>query len=172
MKRVVLRGAITFFNINKNRGNDVYYELDDLINELYMTLDNCANKFDTSKGKDFYLYFNSAVSKRVTRLANYRRVNNDEMTFSRYDSMSTNDEDYRSIGDNVSVESFNEGIFWDDIDNMGLSDKQANLVRSLFEVDKKREILKENGLNRAGFEETLGAVREVFKSNYINGANT
>lgn len=172
MKRIVLRGAIAFFNINKNRNNDVYYEIDDLVNELYMTLDNCANRFDTSKGKDFYLYFNSAVSKRVSRMANYKRVNNMEISFSKFDGQGGDEDDdrYRGIADNVAIMDFNDGVFWDDLNSIGLNAKQTALVQSLNDVDKKREILRENGLNRAKYLEEMEGIQEIISTNYINGS--
>ena len=36
MRRIVIRGAITYLNINKKRGNDSYYGVEDILNEIYI----------------------------------------------------------------------------------------------------------------------------------------
>lgn len=166
MKRVVLRGAITFMNIQKNRNNDTCYEMEDIIMELYMTFSRACDLFNTESDKDFMLYFNSAVSRRVSRMSNYKHIRNDEMSFTYYENQYDDDEISDVLENDMGQMDFNSDMFWEDLGKIGLSEDQMDLVWSVFTIPKKREILHKHGLNRKQFAEQIEGITKLIKTNY------
>ena len=169
MKRVVLRGAVTFFNINKNRKNDVNYEMDGLVNELYMVLSNCTEKFDTRQKKDFYLYFSSSVSRRVSRMANYKKINNDEITFTKYGNTISNDEDVEveeMLEDKQIQEHRTDNEFKDYIQALDLDEMERGVVNSIVNDRSVRDTLMENGISRVEYDEVMEILKYKLKGLY------
>ena len=163
MRRIVIRGAITYLNINKNRGNDSYYGVEDILNEIYIVLHHCSDKFDTSLGKDFYLYFNSSVSRRINRISNYKRVNNRELCFSRLER-DDDDRDYdEMLEDRFSKYDFNEAMFWRDVNNLNFTDKERSLIRSIYDTDKIKSVCEENNITRSEYNKAVKNLKTVFK---------
>ena len=163
MRRIVVRGAITFMNINKNRNNDTYYSVEDILQELYFTLHHCSDLFDTALGKDFYLYYNSSVSRRINRMSNYKRVNNREMCFTRLE----NDDDDRSF-DDMFVDKFirydfSENMFWEDVQNLGFSYQEQGLIKSIYNSEKIKSVCEENNITRAEYNKAITNFKTVFK---------
>lgn len=165
MRRVVLRGVAKFVNTNKNRSNDTTFGSDDIVSELYMVLSNCVDKFDTRLKKDFYFYFNSSVSRRVGRISDYKIVNNDEITFSRYQT-------YISPEGEINVEEFledksyvrgNEGEVMDYINSIPWLDKEHGVLESLKQGRGVNDVMRENGINKAEYVSIMQSIRSKIK---------
>lgn len=165
MKRIVLRGVVTFFNINRNKRNEVPYEMEDLVNEIYMVLDICAEKFDTKLKNDFYLYFSRSVSNRVSRMAKYKKLDNDEITFSRYASMMSTEEDVDVEGllEDKHVVSDDSQEFMEHLNNMQWTDLERGILDSIQAGRSVRDILGENNITRTEYDDALQKIQMKLK---------
>jgi len=169
MRRIVLKDTAKYFGINKQRNNDVVEVADDIVNELYIVLSNCCDKFDTDSGKDFYLYFNSAAARRIARLANYKRVNNGEMTFSKLSSYISEDGvNIESNIDDISTTDHTfENVVWSDIANIELTEQEITLLNCLYSTDKTKDVVKSTGMTRSEIKQVRTTIQEKINTTYL-----
>jgi len=163
MKRVILRGVAIFFNINRNRNNEVYYDEEDMVTELFFILNKCVDMFDVDRNKDFYLYFNSSVSRRVSRMANYKKINNDEITFTTLEKQISK-EDSDMCLDDVIEGTMNYELenndFLEYIDSIDWDLIEVGVIDSMKRGRGVRDIMAENKLSKSGYEQMIRRIRD------------
>ncbi len=167
MRRIILRGIATYININRNKRNETPYEVEDMVNEIYFILDKCTGKFDTRLRKDFYLYFSSAVSRRVSRMAKYKEVDNDVMTFTKYGSQISDDEELlvEELLEDRKKSKDDEGEFMDYVDSIDWTEQEAGVLESLKNERSVRDLMRENGITRKEYAETMEDIKEKLMHN-------
>lgn len=170
MKRIVLRGATAFINIIKNKPGETQFDIEDAVTELYMVLDKCTKNYDTKQGKDFYLYFNTAVSRRISRIAGYSRMKKGEVAFSKV-SKYTDDENGFTIEDMVEgtceMHEVSDTLLWEDIGKLNLTTDQQRLIQMVYSTDKTKDILKEMGLTRGEYRQEMSEIQTIIKDTYL-----
>jgi len=138
-----------------------------MVNEIYMVLSRCTEKFDTRQKKDFYLYFSRSVSHRVSRMANYKKINNDEVNFTKYGvTISKGDEDLdveEILGDTQVAEARTENQFNDYIDGLGLEENEKGVVSSILNERSIRDTLMENRISKDDYEEIMEKLKYKLK---------
>ena len=167
VKRIVVRCAKKYVLICNNRGTPTQYVFDDIVQEMYLTCSRCIDLFDSDSGKDFYLYFNSAANRRVSRMANYKKVVNGEITFSKASTTLVEGEGIQ-FSDMIAQrgqEDMTINIF-EEIEKCGLNAEEMKLVTSVFRNEKHRDILKEAGISKAEYNQTIKTVRDKLKGLY------
>ena len=169
MRRIVLRGVATFLNINRNRSNDTVYDTEDMVAEIYFVLDKCVEKFDTRLKSDFYLYFSSAVSNRVRRMSNYKNINNDEISFTKYGSQVSDDNEIlvEELLEDRKVSNDGEGEFLAYVESIDWTEEEAGVLESLRNERCVRDAMRENGMSRQEYEDTMESIREKLMHNDI-----
>lgn len=162
MRRIVLRGVVTYSNINKNRGNEVVRNDDDMVNELYFVLDKCVDKFDVDRNKDFYLYFSSSVSRRVSRMSNYKKVVDGEITFSKYESQFDSTANGFTIDELFAdkfIQNDGENDFFEFIENIDFDDIEKKVLESIKQGRGVKDIQNENNINKKQLDGVMTRIR-------------
>ena len=161
MRRIVLRGVVTYSNINKNRGNEVVRNDDDMVNELYFVLDKCVDKFDVDRNKDFYLYFSSSVSRRVSRMSNYKKVVDGEITFSKYESQFNGDEQLTvdELFADKTIQNNSDSDFFEFIENVDFDNIERKVLESIKQGRGVKDIQNENNINKKQLDGVMVRIR-------------
>jgi len=167
VKRIVVRCAKKYVLICNNRGTTTQYTFDDIVQEMYLICSRCVDLFVTEDGKDFYLYFNSAANRRVSRMANYKKVVNGEITFTKASSTFVEGEglEFSDMVEQRGQEDMTTNIF-EEIGKLGLNYEEMKLVTSINRNEKHRDILKEAGITKAEYNQTIKVIREKLKNLY------
>ncbi|MDA7514226.1 hypothetical protein N8508_00395 [bacterium] len=161
MRRIVLRGVVTYSNINKNRGNEVVRNDDDMVNEIYFVLDKCVDKFDVDRNKDFYLYFSSSVSRRVSRMSNYKKVVDGEITFSKYESQFNGDEQLTvdELFADKTIKNDGDSDFFEFIENVDFDNIERKVLESIKQGRGVKDIQNENNINKKQLDGVMIRIR-------------
>ena len=173
MKKIILRGVIQFVSINKNRFNDTPYEKKDMVIEIYLVFENCLAGFDLEKNKNFYLYFNSAVSRRISRMANYKSMYNSDHRKISLDLEFGNSAD----GETITMKDFlsssipeNNGSVditdHKDIFYMGFTEVEINVMKSLYNRDTEESVLRDNNLTKKELKNLISKIKKELGDRY------
>ncbi len=162
MKKIVIKGVNQFMYTNANRFNDTPYEENDIVHEIYFTFERCINNYDISKNKSFYLFFNSAVSRRMSRMSNYKsnydpnhkKISMDVSYGNNEDGNETTLKDFVA---NVTPENNGSTDITDsnDLFYFGFEQIDINIMKSLYNKETTEFMMRESNLTNKELKERI-----------------
>lgn len=172
LRKIVLKGVNQFISTCNNRGVQTPYEREDIVIEVYFVFEKCLEKFDTGLDKNFYLYFNSAVARRMTRMANYKSTYDpDNVKLSLDEEIGSEDGDKVTRKDFISDDNVLQGMPCDltnneDIIYLGFKEVDIVIMKSLYNKETRESISRQTGLNRKQLKERIDYIKRELGDRY------
>lgn len=173
MKRIILKGVSQYFNTNNKRGITTPYENEDIIIEIYFVLEKCMTSFTPELNKNFYLYFNSAVARRITRMCNYKstfdpnykKISLDKEYGNNKDGTRSTLKDYIS---NKSEENYGS-LDMSDLDDLffvGFNQTDKSIMISLYNKETLGQIEERFDLTREELKNRIKIIKKQLGDKY------
>lgn len=175
MKKIILKGVNQFFMTNESRSNDTPYEKDDIVAEIYLVFQKCIEGYNVDMDKNFYLYFNTAVSRRMSRMCNYKSTYNPNHKKTSYDIVYGNADDGTPITMKDFIPNKAPEISGSvDITNpkdiffLGFDEMDHAIMMCLYNKESRDVMVEETGLSRREIKIRIERIKIELKERYYD----
>lgn len=155
LSNIIVKNVNNFFNLIKRvEAHRVLHERDDIVTECYVILNKCIKNFDVNSGKNFFFYFNKALSLGLHRLAkkNYK----DDIYFNDYDVVHKFETNTFS---NVALDPVM-------LDNVKFTLEHTEYIDSRLADEKINDFISRKGITRTAYYKIVNEVKSILSHIY------
>lgn len=137
LSTIIVKNIENFFYLAKNYDHDkIFHSKEDLVGEAYLVLEQCLKNFDTRRGKQFYLYYNKALTRAFLRII--------DRSYQKHSGTIRIKPEYEShvFQSPARPETADFTDFY--LDAAGLTDEQQRVVKSKLNKQRIQEFLDDN----------------------------
>lgn len=159
VSKIIVRNVNNFFNLIQDiEKGHVIHEKDDIVNECFVILQNCIDKFNlTNKSFKFYFYLNKACSQGLYRLKEKHYCNK------------SNKHQYNDVNDILNFDSstFTSSSSYPLFLDKNFTKKEILLMQSKLDEEKIEDFCKKIEISKNEYYKILKNIRVKIQKNYI-----
>lgn len=154
LSKIVIKNIENFFSLVKIYDN-VLHTKNDLVGDAFFVLMNCINGFDIKLNKQFYFYYNKALTRAFIRIIekNYYKHRDTQRVPDGFESFLFLD---KSTSGNNLLEFY--------FDLFRLTDDERRIVKSRLLEQNPRDFVSESDFTMSEYKITLEIIRDKTKA--------